>query len=116
MPHEQPWLDKDLPEPQVPSQDKGIPMQFKKVIQEYCPLLNNELDAFHLSEPKILGAENTRRLMTQAYGMHLNGYSISNITDTVNDLFRVSLDQTDIKNIIWATENEARIASIQTHL
>jgi hypothetical protein len=91
-------------------------MNFKKVIQEYCPALNRKLDTSHLPEPKLLGADNTRRLMTQVYGMNLNGYGITEITETVNDLWRVSLTSTDIENIIWSIDNEARLASMQTHL
>jgi hypothetical protein len=91
-------------------------MNFKKVIQEYCPALTGKADTSHLPEPKLLGADNTRRLMTQVYGMNLNGYNITDIIETVNDLWRVSLSPTDIENIIWAIDNEARIASMQTHL
>jgi hypothetical protein len=90
-------------------------MNFKKVIQEYCPALTNKTDTSHIPEPKLLGADNTRRLMTQVYGMNLNGYSIDDITETVNDLWRVSLTPTDIENIIWAIDNEARLASMYIH-
>jgi hypothetical protein len=91
-------------------------MNFKKVIQEYCPSLTGKADTSYMPEPKLLGADNTRRLMTQVYGMNLNGYGIIEITETVNDLWRVSLTSTDIENIIWSIDNEARLASMQTHL
>ena len=91
-------------------------MNFKQVIQEHCPLLSNELDTSHLPEPQLLGADNTRRLMTHAYGMDLNGYDLLQITSTVNELWKVSLTPTDIEHIIWAIDNEARIACMKTSL
>jgi hypothetical protein len=91
-------------------------MNYKQVIQEHCTLLNDGLDTSHLPEPQLLGVDNTRRLMTHAYGMDLNGYNIIDITQTVNDLWRVSLTPTDIEHIIWAIDNEAKLASMQTHL
>jgi hypothetical protein len=90
-------------------------MNFKKVIQEHCPALNNQSDTSHLPEPPLLGVNNTRRLMTQVYGMNLNRYSVADIVKTVNDLWLVSLTPTDIENIIWSIDNEARLASMHTH-
>jgi hypothetical protein len=88
-------------------------IDFEPIIREHCPnLLSTNIDTSHLPEPQGLGADNTRRLMTHAYGMDLNGYNILQITSTVNELWNVTLVPSDIEQIISSIDLEARIASI----
>lgn len=70
------------------------------------------MEVNHL-EPRILGADNTRRLYTYAYGMHLNGYSEKEIAFNCSTLFEIQIDEMDVHHIIGAIEFEARIASRQ---
>ena len=68
------------------------------------------LETDHL-EPHTLGADNTRRLYTHAYGMHLNGYSEKEIASNCSTLFEIQIDEMDVYHIIGSIEFETSIAS-----
>jgi hypothetical protein len=113
MPHEQPWLDAEskyimYQKEHIMNSQKDL----ESVIREHCPVLSI-LETDHLPEPRCLGAESTRRLYTQVYGMSNNGYTEYAIISAVRSLFNVEITKEDINGIIWSIDNEARIASMK---
>lgn len=101
-------------------ENQSNPQNLGDIIREYCPELtatltsdtqdNCGLETDHL-EPRVLGADNTRRLFTHAYGMYCNGYTYEIIASNITSLFRIEVDTLDVNHIIGSIEFESTIAS-----